>query len=144
MAIRVVGVLVLLLGAAAIALAAWGLADVDRSVTHWASVAAAKGTTFDGADWSRHWRTYSVLFGLVGGCILSAGASVLRWGARALPLAASLFVLSALAPWLYEWLGLANYGFERPGVSETVIAFGVAIGLLLWHLRLRRSSRNGT
>jgi hypothetical protein len=143
--LRIIGVLVLLAGAALVAFGIWAFATVGDDAARWASRAAASGVAFDSADWSHHWLSYTTLVATIGVTTTLAGAAMFakrRWG---LLLASGAAAFAAVGPWLYQMLGLASYGYEQSDSSGwTVTLLAVATAFLLWHFISRRRSHGGT
>lgn len=128
MALRLGGIVILLLG---IALMAAGIAGI----THGSSMAALAdaaahardAAAFDSSSWLHHWRLWGIGIACCGTAIAIAGAALAlqkRWGFMLLAL---VMALAATGPWIIQGVGLARYAFERPGSMETLVFVALSL-----------------
>jgi hypothetical protein len=138
MALRVGGIVILLLG---IAVAAAGIVGI----THGPSVAALAeamarsraSSEIDSSTWLHHWRLWGIGIGCGGVVIAISGAALAlgrRWGFLLLALA---MIFAATAPWIIQGLGLTRYPYERAGSMETFVFLALSLPAVWGYLRHR-------
>jgi hypothetical protein len=126
---RIVGVLLLLAGLAAIVIAALMLAT-DNPLAPSGSPGDAQAQ-----QWLLHWRSWAVAQLVLGAAIVIAGLGVLlrrQWGLLLL-LGAAL--VSSVAPWLLRAIGWLRFEYERPAIWESVVFAAIGLGALAGLLR---------
>ena len=125
--VRVIGIALLVLGAALAALGIDGLVQGSFLAAFSKSLADSAGLRgFDPQVWRLHWMLNSAALGCIGSLIAIAGIAVAfrrHWGFL---LVAAVLAISAIAPWLLHALGLARYVYERANLIETVVLMALA------------------
>jgi hypothetical protein len=127
MALRIVGVISLLVGGALIAIAIYGLSSTASMIEKLVPMAASSGVAFDAPNWSAHWTAANLVFGGAGILTLAGGVALtLRkiWG---LLLVAAAAAVTCAFPWVLKFAGVARYTFEVPEVIESLILGVIAL-----------------
>jgi hypothetical protein len=126
---RIVGVLLLLAGLAAIVIAGLML-GTDNPLAPSGSPGDAQGQ-----QWLFHWRSWALAQFVLGAVIVIAGLGVFlrrQWGLLLL-LGAAL--VSSVAPWLLRAIGLLRFEYERPAIWESVVFAAIGLAALAGLLR---------
>ena len=123
---RVIAVVSLAVGTAALALAGWGLMEGPDFVRNLAALMRLQELEMDAADWLFRWRLSLVVVGAAGGTLLVSGLAILRgrrWGLLTVS-AAALCV--AAFPWILRVTAGTRYQFEAASLLETSVLLTVA------------------
>jgi len=136
-AIRVIGVLLLLIWLIGVFVFVRGLLRTDEMSGNYAWMVPREGYSFDVTKWKSHWVFYNAY--IVVCCLLGCVGSVLLMRAqrRGFLLMAGAVVLWFLLPIGLRVLGLSAYGYEFVSLRSnlSLLAWGVAFALAFVALR---------
>lgn len=126
MGLRVVSLLALALGMAALVLAGWGLIGASDDSRNVAAFILQQRIEMDAAEWLFRWRLSLGVIGAAGAIVLVSGVAVLRgrlWGL--LSISAAVICVAAF-PWIVRVTLGTRYPFEAPDLLETSVLLAVA------------------
>jgi hypothetical protein len=134
MALRVIGIVALLAGAAMIVFSAFAAFQAESMAQHLALASEAWRLDFDAADWALRWRLACLRVGLTGTGILIGGMLLFLKRRSGFPVLAIILAASALLPWVL----IPKYAFEKAGLIETLVVLALALGAAVAYLMGRR------
>ena len=135
MALRIVGVISLLIGGTLIAIAIYGLSSTASMIEKLGPMAASSGVAFDPLNWSAHWTASNLVFGGAGILTLAGGITLMLRKAWGLLLIAAAAAVTGAFPWVLRFVGVARYTFEAPEVIESLILGTIALVASLAYVR---------
>jgi hypothetical protein len=138
MQLRIVGGILVLVGAAVLGMGIWGIAAANSMAQRLSWVAAQNGRGFDAEAWVLHWRISGGIVALIGALVFAGGTATLLkkvWGLIGVSLAG---VTAATYPWVLQISGYARYSFEAAHLLETLIYIAVASAAMLTYALLRK------